>query len=356
MNRQQEYRDYLRSPAWKSLSLLARMRAGNFCEFCGAHGDHVHHVKYPKRFSEDHVDNLIVVCEYHHSMMHGIRGEIMSGDITIIEGVEIVADENNKQWFDFSSLFTKLWTDENGNMVVGEVALRESMNGAFGKIRDKYRKIEKVNFDGGSYKLRYLVSKEGAQQFASSYSHPKMHPFQDWLFEKVLPQIEKTGSYSIKSTGNYLADLAYQISALGSTTAKAILDAERAEKTAKQAEIAAAIAQSEALKAKQEAMEANKKADGLVERMDEITGNHFYLTSRHALLKMGLNPESIFCGKQTLKMKLGAVAAQYHRDNGIPLPPKVFEGSYEVNQYSLEALRESVKILGLVSKKKTEKT
>lgn len=71
--KKEEYAKYLQSDEWKALRKQARERAGNTCEFCQGPPDHVHHVKYPKRFSEDHVDNLVVVCETCHEKLHGIR-------------------------------------------------------------------------------------------------------------------------------------------------------------------------------------------------------------------------------------------------------------------------------------------
>lgn len=68
-----DYQDYLKTSQWGELSRQARERAGDKCETCGSSPGHVHHVKYPKRFDEDHVDNLVVLCRRCHGLMHGIR-------------------------------------------------------------------------------------------------------------------------------------------------------------------------------------------------------------------------------------------------------------------------------------------
>lgn len=70
------YQQYLQSPKWKDLRAAARARAGNKCELCGGPPDHVHHIRYPKRYKEDHIDNLLVACAACHSKMHGIRDEL----------------------------------------------------------------------------------------------------------------------------------------------------------------------------------------------------------------------------------------------------------------------------------------
>lgn len=76
MNYKKEYQKYLASPAWKQLRAQARRRSGDKCEFCGGPPDHVHHIRYPKRYKEDHVDNLVVACASCHSKLHGVRDDL----------------------------------------------------------------------------------------------------------------------------------------------------------------------------------------------------------------------------------------------------------------------------------------
>ncbi len=67
------YEKYLESPKWEDLNCAARARANNQCEFCGDLGHAVHHIKYPKVFSHDCLDNLVLVCRRCHDLLHGIR-------------------------------------------------------------------------------------------------------------------------------------------------------------------------------------------------------------------------------------------------------------------------------------------
>ena len=89
MDGNQRYQEYLESDKWIELRRLARDRADNQCEFCGGSPDHVHHVRYPKRYAEDHIDNLVVACEKCYRKMHGIREETLYRDewIATIVGV-----------------------------------------------------------------------------------------------------------------------------------------------------------------------------------------------------------------------------------------------------------------------------
>lgn len=67
------YSDYLNSEKWDSLKKLALERADYKCELCGATYKAVHHIKYPKNYQYDHIDNLLVVCGKCHAKLHGIR-------------------------------------------------------------------------------------------------------------------------------------------------------------------------------------------------------------------------------------------------------------------------------------------
>lgn len=69
----QVYSDYLNSEKWDSLKKLALERADYKCELCDATYKAVHHVKYPKKYKNDHIDNLLVVCGKCHAKLHGIR-------------------------------------------------------------------------------------------------------------------------------------------------------------------------------------------------------------------------------------------------------------------------------------------
>lgn len=73
MSRRDEYRKYRRSPEWGELRDSALLRTSGFCQFCGDFAAHVHHVKYPKQFGQEHPHSLVPVCERCHSISHGIQ-------------------------------------------------------------------------------------------------------------------------------------------------------------------------------------------------------------------------------------------------------------------------------------------
>lgn len=71
------YADYLNSKKWEDLRKKALERSDYHCELCNNPYQAVHHVKYPKKYKNDHIDNLVVVCDRCHAKLHGIRDEIV---------------------------------------------------------------------------------------------------------------------------------------------------------------------------------------------------------------------------------------------------------------------------------------
>lgn len=72
-----DYISYLKSEKWRALRKAAYRRAIGKCEFCGSLAANIHHVRYPKNYSEDSVENLVAVCKRCHDLGHGIRAEIV---------------------------------------------------------------------------------------------------------------------------------------------------------------------------------------------------------------------------------------------------------------------------------------
>jgi len=73
MTRRDEYLRYLKSADWSEQRNFALDRTSGFCQFCGEVATRVHHVKYPKRFGEEHPHSLIPVCERCHNISHGVQ-------------------------------------------------------------------------------------------------------------------------------------------------------------------------------------------------------------------------------------------------------------------------------------------
>jgi len=338
MTRRDEYREYIGSAAWRQLSMIARLRSANRCELCGAYGDHVHHIKYPKRFKEDHVDNLIVVCEFHHSMLHGIRGEDMSGDLMVVEGVEVLLRKDEK-WFDFKQIFARLY--ECGAGVAGDRnsamtnMIERAAGAAWGVIFDRYKLVTAEKDFSGQMRNRLWINQPGAFQLAAKYDSQKTEQFQRWLFEDLIPGAASGGrGIAFASTGNPHADMALAIQAQAGQLSQAFLQLDEVRR-------AADIAN-------QRVDVVEQATKNLVSRLDEMTGGDFYMTARLALLKVNVNPEQKYKGNQSNAMALGAYCANQARLSGVR-SPKVQEGTFMVGQYPKTMLRDGLVALGLWS-------
>jgi len=66
------YKEYLQSPHWKTLTAAKREEAGNKCQLCndGEVTLHVHHRTYENIYKET-LKDLIVLCENCHKKFHG---------------------------------------------------------------------------------------------------------------------------------------------------------------------------------------------------------------------------------------------------------------------------------------------
>ena len=69
-NTKVDYKKYLQSKHWKRTRRKALRRGGNKCALCGNTKElHVHHNNYKNLWHERKTD-LIVLCSYHHAMVH----------------------------------------------------------------------------------------------------------------------------------------------------------------------------------------------------------------------------------------------------------------------------------------------
>lgn len=66
---------------------MALARTDGFCQFCGNFAANAHHVKYPKRFGDEHPHNLVPVCERCHAISHGIQKMKTLTDVTQMKEV-----------------------------------------------------------------------------------------------------------------------------------------------------------------------------------------------------------------------------------------------------------------------------
>ena len=66
-------------------------------------------------------------------------------------------------------------------------------------VKDKYKRECQINTPSGTQTMT-LISEPGIYQLAGQSKLPSAEPFQDWIYEDVLPSIRKTGMYSTDNT------------------------------------------------------------------------------------------------------------------------------------------------------------
>ncbi|MCG3096953.1 phage antirepressor [Lactococcus petauri] len=82
-------------------------------------------------------------------------------------------------------------------------------------VKDKYKRESRITTPSGAQKIT-VISEPGLYQLAGESKLPSAEPFQDWVYEEVLPTIRKHGAYMTDAkaqdvlSGNGLADLLLQ--------------------------------------------------------------------------------------------------------------------------------------------------
>ena len=74
VDNQMTYKEYLSTPYWKLVSMLAKKKAGYKCQLCGSdYNLNVHHRTYEHKGTEIlNMNDLIVLCQECHSKFHGV--------------------------------------------------------------------------------------------------------------------------------------------------------------------------------------------------------------------------------------------------------------------------------------------
>lgn len=81
----EEYHEYLKSPEWKATRAASLKYGANKCAICGKTDTlQVHHNSYERLRAELRTD-LVVLCAYHHSLIHASQEEDEAGKPRIFD-------------------------------------------------------------------------------------------------------------------------------------------------------------------------------------------------------------------------------------------------------------------------------
>ena len=127
---------------------------------------------------------------------------------------------NELQNFNFNSLpvRTVLVNDEPwfvGKDVAIAIGYKNFRDALKSHVKDKYKRESRITTPSGVQSVT-VISEPGLYQLAGESKLPSAEPFQDWVYEEVLPTIRKHGAYMTDKkaqdviSGNGLADLLLQ--------------------------------------------------------------------------------------------------------------------------------------------------
>lgn len=325
------YDEYLQSDEWKARRAQARQRAKNRCEHCGGPPDHVHHVRYPKNFKDDVLENLIVVCESCHMKHHGIRGKEMTNAIVLhFEDKQLVATKHGDDLlFRFRDAFDALEYGESTSAfkaVQNAFLPAQVYASAWARISEEYRVEMREEIIGGTDRIVRYVKEKGLYLMAMHSSSAKAKRFQDWLAD-VAMSIRQHGCYPppdlpVMSTEDQ--EHVFLLGLLNSAT--------EAKKVAKQALMIASEARDQSLKTYQafEQIESDIR--------DYITSRRFCADNRIPSGKMDINIKN-----------LGSRATKICESEGIRYLPKARQdGDFPANAYPRDVLARAAREIGLL--------
>ena len=127
---------------------------------------------------------------------------------------------NELQNFNFNNLpvRTVLINDEPwfvGKDVAIAIGYKNFRDALKSHVKDKYKRESRITTPSGIQTVT-VISEPGLYQLAGESKLPSAEPFQDWVYEEVLPTIRKHGAYMTDTkaqdviSGNGLADLLLQ--------------------------------------------------------------------------------------------------------------------------------------------------
>lgn len=316
---------------------------------CGDSPDHVHHVRYPKNFKDDALENLIVLCASCHAKSHGRRGEEMTNAMVLnFDGRQVIACvRDGETLFRFREVFDAL---EYGEAVHAFNAVRNAFlpnqvfSSAWGRLPETCRREIREEFDGYASRVVQYVTEKGVYRMAMNSDSKKADRFQDWLAE-VCMSIRQHGSYPPP-----MVDLLPKTPAeIVAAIAQSVVEMERQQATI--------ISEQNRLEVGHEKLEQqinhlNQKFNSIekhkIEALELIANSASRQagTSRQRLLMLGLDPEANYHGSP-LKTVVGKLAKSFCREKGISTE-QIMEGTYRVNVYPFHVLDDAIRSLGLL--------
>lgn len=331
------YAEYLRSPEWKALARQARERAGHRCECCGAAAEHVHHVRYPKRLSDDAISNLLVLCASCHAKQHGIRSPIMTtSKMLAIDGYRLCFTQHNGtpvvRYEDCMLAFGlrpenihgRRWESCASRMTEGVHWFR--LENPFTRQMEPFLTIAGFGITAVGHCRDEVLQKRITQSMAEAWEREVLgEPKLQARTEQAL-----TPAWLMVKQAEELARLDDEQRAI--IKRQEVIDSILHEVDDRQQKLNERLVAIE-----------REKEDGRLALEETINADRF--TCRQRLIMRGIDPEALWHGKK-LKVIVGKIASKIGQEKRVT-PQKIMEGTYEVNVWPGHIVDDAIRSLGL---------
>ena len=107
---------------------------------------------------------------------------------------------NNLTVFDFNNNQVRIVNIDGDVWFVGkdvcDVLEINDPNSAYRRLKDYEKGVDSIPTLGGNQSMT-VISESGLYRLVLTSRKPQAEPFQDWVCQEVIPQIRKTGAYSV---------------------------------------------------------------------------------------------------------------------------------------------------------------
>ena len=99
LDRNAAYYEHLKSERWRQIKHAASKRSEGLCELCSSAASETHHIKYPRGYARDTVENVLHVCSACHRRLHGMNQLVTDRQLAEVR-VTTFKDREATVWVD----------------------------------------------------------------------------------------------------------------------------------------------------------------------------------------------------------------------------------------------------------------
>lgn len=248
----------------------------------------------------------------------------------VFHGITIASfDDAGIVWAHFPAVLKALGHLENESL--SDNTRRETARAIWSALDEDERRIVPFKKENGEEVTYQFVSEPGMYHIAAKFDTPLSKSFRRWVTHELVPAYRKGELVrpDVEATGR---ELAVQIQTIGKALVEAFDRIDKVEEATTRHEV--------------DINELKKGSDELTARVAQLSGQAEFVTVRTRMNFHGLRPTQI----QKHAMNVGGLCARLSIERRISLPPKVVEGSYQVNVYPCDVIDEILRNEGLIKR------